>query len=294
MDVRSPFAAMGVWLLSIAVALLVLAGCDLSSGDSPSRGLLTRSSEGTDAEMTGIVGGTLKLDPGHGCVLLDGKPVVWPAETTASTDPPELHLPGDLTARSGDTITGGGGEVPAATIRETELRIDGNLTHALDCAPSESEILVFSARGVDILVSALGSADRLAWASQLGRAYEVRDPLLALKIQRAARASGARALEVTVLAWRGDRRAPAVTLEAADPAAYMKHHLRGFLDEIGFFERDTFAFVELHDEHGRFAWSAGRFRNGGMVHPRPDLDQCSPLTHSQPALAKPPPPCPAD
>ena len=131
------------------------------------------------------------------------------------------------------------------------------------------------------------------WASELGRASQVADPILALKIERAARASGARALEVTVLALTGGRQAPVVTLEAADPASYMKHDLRGFLDTIGYFKPRALAFVELHDEDGRFAWSAGRFPNGGMVHPRPDLDQCSPIVHSQLALTK-PPPCPAD
>ena len=97
-----------------------------------------------------------------------------------------------------------------------------------------------------------------------------------------------------MLATGGGRRVPVVTLEAADLASYMKHDLRRFLDRIGYFEPEALAFVELRDEDGRFAWSAGRFPNGGMVHPRPDLDQCSPISHSQPALAKPPPPCPAD
>jgi len=281
------------WLLPIAATLLLFAGCDLSTADSSSGGLLTRSTAGNEGEMTAIVGGTFELDPDRGCVLLDGKPVVWPAGTTVSTDPPELHLPGDLTARSGDVIKGGGGEVPAAAIRETSIGIDGDLTSALSCAPSESEVIVFWARGGDILVSPVGSGDRLAWASELGRASVVPDPVLALKIERAAKASGARALEVTVLTLSGGRRVPVVTLEAADAAAYMKHDLRGFLDRIGYFEPGALAFVELRDEHGRFAWSAGRFPNGGMVHPRPDLDQCSPIIHSQLALVK-PPPCPAD
>jgi hypothetical protein len=72
----------------------------------------------------------------------------------------------------------------------------------------------------------------------------------------------------------------------------MKHDLRGFLNHIGYFGRH-FAFVELLDEQGRFAWSAGRWSNGGMVHSRPDLDQCSPIVHSQPVGVT-PPPCPAD
>ncbi|MBA3376780.1 MAG: hypothetical protein H0U00_13380 [Actinobacteria bacterium] len=283
----------GSWFLLVVLALLVLVGCDLSRPDASSRGLLTRSNQEDQAEMTAIVGGTLELDPDRGCVLLDGKPVVWPAGTTVTTDPPELHLPGDLTASAGDMISGAGGEVASATVRDSSMRVDGDVTTALSCAPSESQVLVFWARDGDMQVSRVGSGDRLAWASELGRASEVRDGLLALKVERAARRSGARALEVTVLALSDGRRVPAVTLEAADPASYMKHQLRGFLERIGYFKPTALAYVELRDEHDRFAWSAGRFANGGMVHPRPDLDQCSPIVHSQLALAK-PPPCPAD
>jgi hypothetical protein len=135
------------------------------------------------------------------------------------------------------------------------------------------------------------TADRLDWASELGRAQPVPDPALVKRVTAAASDGGARALDVVVLA-QGRRRVPVVTLESSDPAAYMKHHLRTFLRRIGYLEPDALAFVELVDDHGRFAWSAGRLRNGGMVHPRPDLDQCSPIGHSQLVGAK-PPPCPA-
>lgn len=99
--------------------------------------------------------------------------------------------------------------------------------------------------------------------------------------KQAATASKARVLDVSVLALRRGQHAPVVTLENGDPASYVKHDLRGFLDRIGFFKR-SFAFVELLDGGGRFAWSAGRFGNGGMVHSRPDLGHCSPVTNSQP------------
>jgi hypothetical protein len=135
------------------------------------------------------------------------------------------------------------------------------------------------------------SADRLEWAGELGRAQPVPDPALVKRVEDDASASGARALEVVVLA-QGRRRIPVVTLQASDPAAYMKHHLRAFLQRIGYLEPRGLAFVELVDDQGRFAWSAGRFPTGGMVHPRPDLDQCSPIVHSQPVGAN-PPPCPA-
>jgi hypothetical protein len=283
------------------LALLALAsGCALGGSEEPSGdGLLTRSPEGEQGEMTGIVGGTLELDPDRGCVLLSGKPVVWPAETTLTTNPPKLHLPGGLTARSGHRISGGGGEVPAAGIRETSIRIEGDLTRALTCAPAGSEVIVFSTRGDQIRVlgvdrTVVASSDRMIWASELGTPRAVSDPALVRKVEEAAKASGARAIEVTVFALSRGQHVPAVTLESADPASYMKHRLRGFLDRIGYFEPNSLAFVELVDEDGRFAWSAGRFGNGGMVHPRPDLDQCSPIGHSQLALQKPPPPCPAD
>ncbi len=72
----------------------------------------------------------------------------------------------------------------------------------------------------------------------------------------------------------------------------MKHRLRGFLERIDYLEPDGLAFVELVDDHGRFAWSVGHWTNGGMVHSRPDLDQCGPVGHSQ-LVGHKPPPCPA-
>lgn len=137
------------------------------------------------------------------------------------------------------------------------------------------------------------SADRLTWASEFGSTIDpVADPTLVASVQRAARASGAEPLDVTVVAWgtTSRRHAPAVTLEVDDPAAYLKHRLRGFLDRIGY--EDRLGFVEVVDNSGRFVWSAGRFPSGGMVHPRPDLDACGPISHSSLILAV-TPPCPA-
>jgi len=137
----------------------------------------------------------------------------------------------------------------------------------------------------------VSSGDRLDWASHVGPADSVPDSALVKRVKEAAAASGARVLDVAVLAV-GGQLAPAVTLQSSDPAAYMKHHLRGFLQRIGYLESDSVGFVELVDENGRFAWSAGRWDSGGMVHSRPELDQCSPIVHSQLVSHK-PPPCPA-
>ena len=141
-----------------ALPLLALAalagGCTLGGSEEPSTdGLLTRSVDSDGAEMAALLRGTLEIDRDRSCVLLSGKPVVWPAGTTLTTDPPELHIPGGLSARSGDVITGGGGEVPGTAIRETALRIEGDLTTALSCAPTDTEVMVFTARGDDVGVS---------------------------------------------------------------------------------------------------------------------------------------------
>jgi hypothetical protein len=143
---------------------------------------------------------------------------------------------------------------------------------------------------------------RLTWVIELGRrstqtVSEVSDPALVRRVEREARASGARLLHVTVLALSEDGRGPVVTLESDDPASYMKHDLRGFLEKIGYIgDPANFAFVELLDEQGRFAWYAGRWPfGGGMGWSRPDLDQCDPISHfGGPVTFEPPPPCPAD
>jgi hypothetical protein len=100
-------------------------------------------------------------------------------------------------------------------------------------------------------------------------------------------------LDISVLVLQRGQHVPVVTLQSDDPASYMRHRLLGFLDRIGFTKFGSVAFVELLDGDGRFAWSGGRLRNAGMVHVRPELELCSPVILSRPALVK-YPPCPAD
>jgi threonine dehydrogenase-like Zn-dependent dehydrogenase len=122
------------------------------------------------------------------------------------------------------------------------------------------------------------SNNRLDWATQLGRAQVVPDPAVVKRITQTASASGARTLDVAVLAV-GTRRVAAVTLQSSDPASYMQHGLQRFLAGIGYFRHDALAFVQLVDDRGRFAWTAGRWKNGGMVGSRPDLERFSPIGH---------------
>jgi hypothetical protein len=94
------------------------------------------------------------------------------------------------------------------------------------------------------------------------------------------------------------RAAPAVVLAVSDPAPFLKHRLRGFLDRlqrvIGLYGDD---YVGVVDSRGRFIWENGRAHLpgtfAGSLWIRPDLDSCSPVVHSQPATTEPPPLCPA-
>jgi len=145
--------------VAITSAAALLAGCGgTSSGDSSeelsghsSVVLLTRSPyDGIGPQA--LLSGTLDLDLDRGCILLSGKPVVWPTGTTLTRDPPALEFPGGLTASSGDTIGGGGGEVTGTDIPDTALRIEGDVEGALACAPGETQVVVFNA-GSTITVS---------------------------------------------------------------------------------------------------------------------------------------------
>lgn len=124
---------------------------DATPGEWPDF-LLRRSPVGGLFEMDALPSGTLELDLDRGCVLLSGRAVVWPAGTTLTRDPPQLHLPGGLTAKSGDTVRGGGGALPGAHLRENSNVIEGDLDSALACAP-EHEVFFFTSRGAGMSVS---------------------------------------------------------------------------------------------------------------------------------------------
>jgi hypothetical protein len=135
-----------------AVAVLVAVGCSL--GSSSRSGLVTRSTDENGGEMAAVVGGRLGLDLARGCVLLSGKPVVWPAKTKLTTDPPEIHLPNGAVARQGDWIRGGGGEIVASQFDETRIRFgEGNLDDVLACASTDGSVVVFAAHGEALDVS---------------------------------------------------------------------------------------------------------------------------------------------
>lgn len=118
-------------------------GCSWSTTQAPDV-LLTRA-DTPDTGFDALPGGTLEIDLDRGCVLLQGSPVIWPRGTTLTTEPLALRFPNGVTARPGDVVRGGGGGGYAWQIRETAIRIEGDLDRALECAPRGTEVIVFNA-----------------------------------------------------------------------------------------------------------------------------------------------------
>jgi hypothetical protein len=124
---------------------------DETPGETPVW-LLRHAPVGSGSAFTALLGGVLELHFDRDCVLLSGQAVVWPAGTTLTRDPPQLNLPGGLTARPGDTVSGGGGHVPALGVRQASSGTQGDLDKARACA-TEPQIMVFGPRGEDIDVT---------------------------------------------------------------------------------------------------------------------------------------------
>ena len=103
------------------------------------------------------------------------------------------------------------------------------------------------------------------------------------RVLTAVTASGATPIRVTV------RPAPDVVVATATPAVYLKHRLRNVLQVVGS-GRDA-SFVEVVDRKGAKVFEFAYVPGEGSLYVRPDLDQCSPVSHGE-LVGTPPPPCP--
>jgi hypothetical protein len=114
------------------------------------------------------------------------------------------------------------------------------------------------------------------------------------RFRSAAERAGANVVEVH--AGRPYGIAPSVTLQVSNPARFLENKLWQLL-KVYDRNRNTYEgyYVGIVDEQGREVLEAGNSTRvqGGSYWVRPDLDSCSPIVHSQPAMAPQPPPCPA-
>jgi hypothetical protein len=112
-------------------------------------------------------------------------------------------------------------------------------------------------------------------------------------VEEAAQQSGAELVDLELLRPHG--LAFAVTLRTETPAAFLKHRLRRFLEEIpdpSHAELDGRC-VSVIDAEDRHVWSWGLYPYGGLHWVRPELDGCDPVVPLGSPMDYMPPPCPA-
>ena len=115
---------------------------------------------------------------------------------------------------------------------------------------------------------------------------------LNLRLTEAAARAQAKVLELRTASTPA--RAIALTLQVADPAAFLKHRGLPILNILYRTKVPLLGFyVGLKDETGQLVWATSRLPNEGAVYATPALDACSPVKHSEPVIAARRPSCPA-
>jgi hypothetical protein len=109
-------------------------------------------------------------------------------------------------------------------------------------------------------------------------------------VQGAAARTGAIVDRLEILEPMGP--APAVRLAVAEPHAFLRHGLGGFLELMGHGDGRYFgSFVQVSDGELDSVWESGHHRYGGMSRVRPDVECCDPYYRG--TLDSPSPPrCP--
>ena len=106
--------------------------------------------------------------------------------------------------------------------------------------------------------------------------------------EKAAAKTGVLLAELAI--YQPDGIAVAATLKSDDPASFLVHQMRTFLDALGDHSNLDGTYISLIDGSGQTVWEAssnGRISEGS-VGSRPDLAGCSPVANWGPT----PPPCP--
>jgi hypothetical protein len=150
--------------LGVTALALLLAAATGCSSDSDGRvdGPLLTSVGGSDDGMAAIVRGRLSYE--RGCVLLGGVPVVWPELTKWNSDREALRLPSGDDAGYGTWLTGGGGYLSVAAVRDAFG--DDVADAAQDCLGSTDEIAVFNP----------GSVVALGWCTERDTGWQCMYP----------------------------------------------------------------------------------------------------------------------
>ena len=130
-----------MYVMRGAIFAVVLLSVGCSSGpDGRVEGPLLTSTGSANGGMAAIVAGPFTFR--NGCLLLSGKPVVWPESTTWDAEREVLTLPNGDAASVGESLTGGGGFLDLSAVAD---QFGGNLADAAKrCLGSTGEVAVFN------------------------------------------------------------------------------------------------------------------------------------------------------
>jgi hypothetical protein len=126
------------WQVLVFV-LVASTGCS-SAWDGRVDGPLLTSVGSTDDAMGALIGGRLGYE--RECLLLGGMPVVWPEGTRWDSARRSLRLPDGDDVEVGAPLTGGGGYLPLAAIRD--LFGEQVADAAKNCLGTTGEVVVFN------------------------------------------------------------------------------------------------------------------------------------------------------
>lgn len=157
----------------------------------------------------------------------------------------------------------------------------------------------FAARSKSLNLPAVVAVDTEDGGDALGDEFSDvrRQPITADRVtaavEEAAQQTGAELVDLELLRPHG--LAFAVTLRTETPAAFLKHRLRSFLEEIpdpAHADLDG-RYVYVIDAEKRGFWSWGLYPYGGLHWVRPGLEGCDPVVPLGSRLGYNPPPCSA-
>lgn len=119
-------------------------GSTVTGGDvaEPTPRVLSRVT--ARGEPAARIEGTVALQD-DGCVLLDGRLVVWPAGTDAVDG--NIQLADGTAISDGMTVAGTGGYLPASDLRTLQELVREDLAPFDDCIDEQSDVAVFAAEG---------------------------------------------------------------------------------------------------------------------------------------------------
>ena len=132
-------------MLLPAVTLAAACGGEAPAGSGgadgkPVASVVTARGDLRDSPVAAIRG-LLEVDRARGCLLLSGRPVLWPVGTTLVDRSPALRLRDGRVVEPGDEVRGDGGNV---RVSHAEALANDNVETLRRCAGQDEEVILLT------------------------------------------------------------------------------------------------------------------------------------------------------